>query len=143
MTRWSRTEVETLIALYHSDSFLYDTKHEDYHNRAKRDRRLTEIADKLNKIRGNKLTLIDIKGKIKTLRTQYGAEKQQMAAAEKSKQRSGDKSEASPYEPKLWCYESLKFLDEFMRDKSESFNNFEEVNLLSLHSSLFRLVHFK
>lgn len=117
-TRWNRTEIETLISLYESEPFLYDTKHEDYHNRIKRDRVITEIAEKINEVRGNKLTLHDVKSKIKTLRTQYGAEKMHMA--EKLREISaGPRGDGvmEMYVPRLWCYGNLKFLDDYTRDK--------------------------
>lgn len=129
MTRWNRPEVEALISMYGNHSFLYDTKHEDYHNRAKRDKVLTELAEKINEIRGNKLVLIDIKSKIKTLRTQYGAEKQHMAEWFRANNISFKDEPPQDYEPKLWCYNSLQFLDEFTKDRADSSSNgFDEVN---------------
>ncbi|XP_065210756.1 uncharacterized protein LOC135838878 [Planococcus citri] len=127
MTRWNRTEVEALISLYESHPFLYDTRHEDYHNRAKRDKILTELAERINEIRGNKLVLLDIKSKIKTLRTQYGAEKQHLAERLRHSNVSGkdgpyikEEPLQESFEPKLWCYESLKFLDEFTKERADS-----------------------
>lgn len=141
MTKWNRIEIETLITLYEENLFLYDTKHEDYHNRAKRDRAIEEFAEKLSKIRDRdrKFTLNDVKSKIKTLRTQFAAEKQHML----DKMLSGDYEEK--YEPKLWCYDSLKFLDNYIKEKPEwsmSTPNFDVVRIAFFYFIFWRLLYF-
>lgn len=97
--KWEREHIGVLLAAYKLHPFLYVTKSRDYYDRTKRDLALEQIAAEVSKYRPQ-TTVNEVKTKIKTLRNQYAAEKAAIV-------RSGE----DILEPRLWCYDSLKFLE--------------------------------
>lgn len=105
---WNRKVVEILIYLYKKHPLLYDCKADGYSNKKARHAVLAAIARELSKRRPT--SVYEIKKKIKTLRSQYSAEK---ALIEK-KNKPGS---YNVYQPKLWCFEYLRFLDKHINRK--------------------------
>lgn len=102
---WTKSEASALIALYKKCPILYDANHNHHKDRRKREQCLNEIRKKLSTL-GKNTTVKDIKGKIKTMRTQYFRDKQLVT---KSINR-GDKV-GEIYQPKFWCYFDIRFID--------------------------------
>lgn len=107
MTNWTKEQTMELIVLYEGEPILYNILGEDYTNRKKKEEAFVRIKNNIIAIRPD-TSVKDIKVKIKTLRTQYKMEKTNMIKSKKSGAGTGD-----VYCPKLWCYDSLLFLDEF------------------------------
>lgn len=110
MSNWNKAQTSLFIELYEQFPALYNIKHPDHKNRIKRERNLQEICLRLKDLRP-KTSVSELKCKIKTLRSQYVKEN----AIIKQSKRSGAGAEDA-YSPRLWCFDQLKFLDQFEGD---------------------------
>lgn len=109
--KWLREHVSVLLGAYERFPVLYESKCEEYYDRVKRDAALATIAADVSVYR-TRTTPDEVKTKIKTLRSQYTTEK----AAIATRNLSG--VEDPGYEPKLWCFNDLKFLDDHVKMRS-------------------------
>ncbi|XP_055387794.1 uncharacterized protein LOC129616262 [Condylostylus longicornis] len=108
MSNWKRSELSAFIALYEECENLYNYDHPDFLNKKKRLESLSYISKQLEKL-NKRVTINEINMKIKTLKNQYLSVKK----AESSKQ-------SDAYVPKLWCYNQLYFLNNYLKDHSEN-----------------------
>ncbi|KAG5873300.1 hypothetical protein JTB14_008966 [Gonioctena quinquepunctata] len=119
---WTTDQAVRLIELYENHPCLYNAKSKNYHNRNLKAKALTEISDGLKELFPDKpFTEALIKAKIHTLRSQF--------MSELNKIKKTEASGASPddiYQPKLWCYQSLQFLEDTCEIVSEGDSNLEQ-----------------
>lgn len=100
-----REWLEEFILLYQSEPSLWKIKSKDYHNRVIKDSAYEKLILKLREIdsKSNKEAVIK---KINNLRCTYNKEHKKVMAS-----KSGSGAE-DIYEPKLWYYPLLRFLDD-------------------------------
>ena len=110
MANWTKEQTSFLINLYEGNSILYDVQSSDYLNKIKKENCPKDICKELQEVRVT--TISEIKLKIKILKQQYNREKNMVL---KSKKSGAGGNEV--YVPKLWCYEQLKFLENFSVEK--------------------------
>ncbi|KAI4455696.1 hypothetical protein MML48_9g00021244 [Holotrichia oblita] len=118
---WTTDNATRLIELYENYPCLYDAKSKNYHNRNLKVKALTEICDSLKELFPDKpFTEALIKSKIHTLRSQF--------MSEHNKIKKTEASGASPddiYQPTLWCYQNLQFLEDACEVVTEGVSNYE------------------
>lgn len=102
---WTKKDTEELLLLYQQWPILYDPKNKDYLNKIKRNNALESVQNKFKKNKPD-ISIPEIKTKIKTLRSQFIKERNK----EKNSKKSGAGTE-DLYEPSLWCYDQLQFLN--------------------------------
>ncbi|XP_055840083.1 uncharacterized protein LOC129907755 [Episyrphus balteatus] len=129
MSNWNRIQTTHLIMLYEQHPVLYNSQCEDALNRIKKVDAFKSITEEL-KIYRPESTLEDIKTKIKTLRNQYIRERN---AVYKSKKSGAGVQDV--YTPKLWCYDELNFLDQFLKS-TPSVSNITQKNPFNHEESL-------
>ncbi|KAF8794822.1 hypothetical protein HNY73_002749 [Argiope bruennichi] len=106
---WDRKIVEILIILYKEHPVLYEKHKNGQHYRKQKDAAINAIVDRLSKIQP--VNANDVKKKIKTLRSQYSAEKSYLHSCLKS-------GFSEQFTPKLWCYPLLTFLDQHIKARN-------------------------
>lgn len=106
---WNYENVEQLVELYEQRPCLYDTKSKDYFNRDVRNVALQDITKILN------TTDVQVKTKLKNLRTQYMREKL------KTKKPTGTGTD-DLYVSKWPFYTRLRFLDDSVEAKPGTSN---------------------
>ena len=106
MEHWNRTDVRDLIELYHSHECLWNVESSQYKDRNLRFLAMNDIHDRMKDSLPN-ISLDDIKKKIHTLRSQYNRERKSRITSMKSGAITN-----GIYTPKLWCFDSLQFLDD-------------------------------
>ncbi|KAG5885394.1 hypothetical protein JTB14_002791 [Gonioctena quinquepunctata] len=119
---WTTDQAVRLIEPYETHPCLYNAKSKNYHNRNLKAKASTEICDGFKELFPDKpFTEALIKAKIHTLRSQF--------MSELNKIKKTEASGASPddiYQPKLWCYQSLQFLEDTCEIVSEGDSNLEQ-----------------
>lgn len=98
----SREFLEEFIAIYESETCLWQVRSKDYHDRIKKDAGYSRLIEKLKTIEPNASKDTVIK-KINNLRSAYRKEIKKIKASMKSGA-AGD----SIYKPKLWYFYLLR-----------------------------------
>lgn len=93
--------------MFEENSCLYVTTDPSYQNRPARENALQKITTEFNLRTSENLTVVDVKTKIKRLRTQYNAEVNKMKKSAVSGSGTDDL-----YVSKWWCFEKLNFLQQ-------------------------------
>ncbi|XP_031555983.1 uncharacterized protein LOC116292772 [Actinia tenebrosa] len=101
---WTEEKIRTLIKVWSKTPILYDTKDSLYFNKVEREKAISNIATKLG------ITVIDVLGKMYSLRTYYSKQQGMIKA-------SINKGTEDVYKPRWQWYESLSFLSDHMRMK--------------------------
>uniref|UniRef100_A0A182XJ44 MADF domain-containing protein n=1 Tax=Anopheles quadriannulatus TaxID=34691 RepID=A0A182XJ44_ANOQN len=105
---WRRDATEQLIQSYKKHPVLYDMRHPRYYNKTFRGKALSEIVDDVQQVRPD-TSMKDVLRKIQTMRTQFGQE------LTKTRRHSMN---GSMYQPTVWWYESLSFLQNHIKHRS-------------------------
>ena len=106
MAEWTRTHTAVFIENLKPFTCLWKVTSEEYKNRDKRRIALQNLQEIMKDIVEN-ITIVDVKKKINTIRSQYRREHRLLENSKKSAVATGD-----VYVPKLWCYNELTFLNE-------------------------------
>lgn len=93
--------VEKFIELLKNHECLYNNKNKLYYNRHAKDEICKYILLELRKKKPN-IQISDIRRKLKVLRTQFARENRLLSLS---------RIHGRLYEPKLWCYHKLLFLE--------------------------------
>ena len=99
-----REQLLEFIECYRSETCLWKTKSKDYHNRDKKNAAYKRLVDKYRTIDRSADKNVVIK-KINNLRTTYKRELNKM-------KKSGESGSGEIYTPRLWYFDSLRFLYE-------------------------------
>ncbi|XP_023300481.2 uncharacterized protein LOC111682718 [Lucilia cuprina] len=98
---WTRDMIEKFIELLKEHECLYNNKNKFYYNRHIKDEICEYILHEMQKDKPA-IQIGDIRRKMKVLRTQYARENRMLSLA---------RVHGKVYEPKLWCYHKLSFLE--------------------------------
>ncbi|XP_065371200.1 uncharacterized protein LOC135963322 [Calliphora vicina] len=98
---WTRDMIEKFIELLKEHECLYNNKNKYYYNRHIKDEICEYILHEMQKDKPA-IQIGDIRRKMKVLRTQYARENRMLSLA---------RVHGKVYEPKLWCYNKLSFLE--------------------------------
>lgn len=101
-----RDIVEEFINIYRNEPCLWQIKSKDYHHRDKKNAAYNKLIEQYRKLEPNANRDAVVK-KLNALRTNYRKEKKKVEESTRSGAGTSD-----VYEPTLWYYELLKFLDD-------------------------------
>jgi hypothetical protein len=101
---WNQESTRDLIESYKKYPVLYAPNHDNYTDKTKRLEALKAIRREMIR-HGRKITVEDIRKKIRVLRTQYA---RQLSKIKKSQL--GRSKRGNVYKPRFWCFAQLEFL---------------------------------
>uniref|UniRef100_A0A182JTD2 MADF domain-containing protein n=1 Tax=Anopheles christyi TaxID=43041 RepID=A0A182JTD2_9DIPT len=110
---WRRDATEQLIQAYKKHPVLYDMRHPRYYNKSFRGKALSEIVEDVQQVRPD-TSMKDVLRKIQTMRTQFGQE------LTKARRHSMN---GSMYQPTVWWYQGLSFLQHHIKHRSVDATN--------------------
>ncbi|XP_055912483.1 uncharacterized protein LOC129948991 [Eupeodes corollae] len=105
MASWTRVQTLKLLEVLQDYPNLFQICHADYKNRVKKSQSLNEIAEKTKCCRPE-TSVKDVILKLRTLKTQYLKEKNNIIRSKRSGVGANE-----VYVPILWCYDRLNFWD--------------------------------
>lgn len=111
MSDWSKESLRDMIQAYKNQPNLYDIKHKLYYNKQARNLSMKKILEAVKKTRPE-TNANEITKKIQTLRTQFG---QEVNKIEKSQ----SLGEELIYKPKVWWFQHLEWIGNFMKTRSD------------------------
>lgn len=112
--KWTVHQIERLIAAYRDERCLYATDLKSYHNRVLRAKALERVAAAVRPLRPS-TTPRECFKKLHALRNCFCIEN----AKVKTAQNEGGSGEDEMYEPSLWYYPKLMFLDTYLQPKKK------------------------
>ncbi|KAJ3635599.1 hypothetical protein MTP99_008495 [Tenebrio molitor] len=103
----SREFLEDFIKIYESEPCLWQVKSKIYHDRVKKEAAYARLIEKFKTIEPTTACKFSVLKKINNIRSAYRKERKKVKAS----QESGAGTE-EVYEPKLWYFKLLRFLDD-------------------------------